>query len=206
MPASSAACGSSSSCAWTPKYSWASDSIPWAPAAEVRGVQVAREDLVLGQLVLELPGDARLGDLALERACSPRGGVLCQLLRDGRATLHDASVAHVADQGAAQRPHVDAPVGPEPHVLDGDDGIEQHRGDLVERDGVTLTVADQLGQAAAVGVDDNGGLPRLRDRDGAQRAELDQVAAAGQQHREQDDDDRERTAAVHGGIRRDGAR
>ncbi len=71
---------------------------------------------------------------------------------------------------------------------------------------MTLTVADQLGQAAAVGVDDNGGLPRLRDRDGAQRAELDQVAAAGQQHGEQDDDDRERTAAVHGGIRRDGAR
>jgi hypothetical protein len=47
---------------------------------------------------------------------------------------------------------------------------------------------------------------RLWDRDRAQWAELDHVAAPGQQHGEQEDDDHERTAAVHDGMRRDRAR
>jgi hypothetical protein len=63
--------------------------------AEVDGVQVGGDDPVLVVLLLELPGERRLLDLAADRAVVPDHRVLDELLRDRRAALHDALVRDV---------------------------------------------------------------------------------------------------------------
>jgi len=130
---------------------------------ELRDVEVALEDLVLGHLLLECDGEFRLAQLAPEAHFRGRGDgrlvpaaqarldehVLDELLREGRATLVRA-LDEVQDRGAEHAFGVDAPVVVEPFVLDGD-----HRGAHVRRHRVQRDHDAVLGverrQEAAVG-------------------------------------------------------
>ena len=102
MPASSAASGSVSFAALCPKYVRAARSIAVRAVPEVDRVQVRGEDLVLRPLLLELPRERRLLQLARDRALStPVSCVLDELLRDRRAALHRRLVLDVGPEARA---------------------------------------------------------------------------------------------------------
>ena len=92
--------------------------------AEVHGVQVLGEDLLLGPLALELVGERRLLQLLEERAVLLRDQrVLDELLGDRRGALRGALAAHVLPQRARDALVVDALVLVEALVLDRDHGV-----------------------------------------------------------------------------------
>jgi hypothetical protein len=86
--------------------------------AEVHGVEVLGEDLLLRELLFELPGEGRLVDLALQGGVRADVQLLHQLLRDGRASLDDASGRGVDVSGANDRTRVHPVVAPEALVFD----------------------------------------------------------------------------------------
>ena len=114
---------------------------------EVRDVEVTLEDPVLGVLLLEGDRVAELADLAGEGVLDGRLALLLglrlaqqrqldHLLGDRRATLDHAAGGLVGDQGAQRALHVEGAVLVEAVVLDRDDRLPHHPGDLLER---TLT-------------------------------------------------------------------
>ena len=143
---------------------------------EVGDVQVALEDPVLGVLVLEGDRVAQLVDLALVGVrCrrEPRGlglglvdqGHLDHLLGDRRATLGGAVARLVGDERAQRAPQVEGAVLVEAVVLDGDDRLAHHRGDLGQRHVHAVLVVER-GQHRAVAAQQPGAL---RERLGDQR-------------------------------------
>ncbi len=104
---------------------------------EVRDVEVALEDLVLGEDPLQGHGVTQLLELAADgaRACGRRllgGGraldehVLHVLLGQGRTALRAAVARRVADRRAQEAAGIDAAVVVEAPVLDGDDRLAHH--------------------------------------------------------------------------------
>ena len=78
-----------------------------------------------------------------------------------------AAVLQVADDGAADADRIDAGVAIEAVILDGDDGVLQVGGDLVQRDVVTLLVEAEPGLAVGAvehGVADPARQPVHGDR------------------------------------------
>ena len=122
-PASSADCDSVRSFASIAKYELRRrlDAVRALP--EVHGVEVLREDLVLGELVLELPRQQRLVDLALERLVVAHVELLHELLGDRGPTFDDRAGRDVRVRGADDRAEVDAVVVVEALVLDRDHGV-----------------------------------------------------------------------------------
>ena len=106
--------------------------------AEVDRVQVGGQDPVLRPLLLELPRERRLLQLAAERALLAGEGVLDELLRDRRAALHDLLVRDVGPERAQDAVQVDAVVLEEALVLDGDDRLLHHVGDLARGDDLAV--------------------------------------------------------------------
>jgi hypothetical protein len=106
-------------------------------AAEVDGVEVALEDLLLGDVALELQGDEGLLDLAREGLLLGEVEDLHVLLRDRRRALRRAALG-VVERGPDDALRVDAAVGPERRVLPGHDGVLDGLGHLVERDGLPV--------------------------------------------------------------------
>ena len=104
------------------------------PVPEVDRVQVRGEDPVLRPALLELPGERGLLELAADRALLLRVLVLDELLRDGRAALHDRLRADVGPDRAGHAPDVDALVLPEAPVLHGDDRLLHDGRDLLRID------------------------------------------------------------------------
>ena len=125
-----------------------------AAAAEVGDVEVALEDLVLGQLVLDARRQPKLAQLA-DVAIGPRAGDGCVplvwrlrlveedefdvlLSQGGAATGGTALVAgdvagiEVTEQRPCSSLHVYGAVLVEAVVLDGEDRVLHHRGDLVQ--------------------------------------------------------------------------
>ena len=128
---------------------------PVVPGAEVDPVQVPVQDLVLGQLPLELGGEGGLLDLADDRDVLEVGvAVADQLLGDGAAALADLAAEQVGDGGAHDPPVVDPLVLVEAGVLGGDHGLLDGRRDLGKRhhDPVLLVLED-LDHAALAVVD-----------------------------------------------------
>ncbi len=124
-------------------------------AAEVDGVEVGGEDLVLRQLPFEPDGDGCLGELAVELAVRADHAVLDQLLGDGRATLFDAAGAHVADEGPPDGLRVDPVVVVEALVLHHQHRRDEGIADLVEFDlGPVLDVVQHVELFAVAVVDD----------------------------------------------------
>src|SRR5262249_60552440 len=96
---------------------------------EVNGVQVRREDAVLVPVLLELPGERRLLQLARDRAVVAGQLVLHELLRDRRAALNRRLVLDVGEQSAAHPADVDPAMLVEAPVLRRDDRLLDPRVD-----------------------------------------------------------------------------
>ena len=172
---------------------------PVGALAEVDGVQVLGQDLVLVPLALEVVGERRLAQL-LEHG--PRvlrlERVLDELLGDGRGALDRAAGKQVLDHRAADPPEVHALVLVEALVLDRDHGLLHVGVDVLGLDQDPAGVGEQGAHLAALGVEDLGVL-RLRVL--LLALELGQVAGDGHHHpedrrdhpqrREADEDDRE---------------
>jgi hypothetical protein len=125
------------------------------PLSEIDGVQVVGEDLVFGPALLELVGEHRLAQLARERLggalVGGQVGVLDELLGDRRAALHGVAGAQVAHEGPGDGGVVDAGVLVEAAVLDGHDGLFEHRRDLARRHDDPALVAAQHRQQVGLG-------------------------------------------------------
>ena len=100
---------------------------------EVDRVEVGGEDPVLRPLLLELPRERRLLELARHRPLVARQRVLHELLRDRRPALHCALVADVGPQRARHSADVDAAVLVEALVLGCDDRLLDPRRDRTRR-------------------------------------------------------------------------
>ncbi len=121
---------------------------------EVDRVEIGGEDAVLRPLLLELPRQSCLLELALERTAALDVGVLHELLRDRRAAFDHGTVAQVLPDGARDPADVDAPVLEEPAILDRDDGLLHDVRDLLGLHDDPGLVAAEHGEHAAVrGVD-----------------------------------------------------
>src|SRR5690606_13052626 len=101
-------------------------------ATEVGGVEVALEDLLLAELLLELQRDHGLADLALVALLAREVEDLHVLLRDGGRALAGVATG-VGEERAQDALGVDPLVGPERLVLRGDDGVLQRLRHLGQR-------------------------------------------------------------------------
>ena len=131
------------------------------PAAEVDGVEVALEDLLLGLLLLHLQGEEGLLDLALEGALLREVEDLDVLLGDRGRTLGGVAL-RVREGRPEDALRVDALVGPEGAVLGGDRGVLHDLRDVRERDRLTVLVRELAQLGLAVGVVDVGRLGLVR--------------------------------------------
>ncbi len=102
--------------------------------AEVHGVEVAGEDLLLGDLLLELDGHHRFFDLAGGGLLGGEVLLLHVLLGDGGAALAHTLVAQVGHGGAGDAHGIDAAVLEEVAVLGRHHGVAQDRRDLLVGD------------------------------------------------------------------------
>ncbi len=98
---------------------------------EVDRVQVRGKDLVLRPLLLELPRERRLLELARDGRRVAGQLVLHELLRDRRASLHGRLVPDVGPERTAHAADVDSAVLVEPLVLCRDDRLLDPRRDLL---------------------------------------------------------------------------
>ena len=126
-------------------------------APEVDRVEVGAEDLLLGQLPVDLNGHDRLLELAQVGAGRIDVVVLDVLLGQGGGALAVAP-AQVVPQGADNALGIDAVIGVEGAVLTGDDGVADVVGDRrgVDNGAVDLREGAHLG--GAVRVEHGGGL------------------------------------------------
>ncbi len=120
-------------------------------------IQVHLEDLALRIVLIELEGQHRLFGFALDRIV--RVGtdeeLLDQLLTDRAATLLDAAVRIVGKRRPHDGTEVDATIGIEAVVLDGDGGVDDVGRDVAERDNYAMvTLVADIGKQAAVPVED----------------------------------------------------
>ena len=133
---------------------------------QIDGVEVAGQDLVLRQRLLELDREERLADLLLDRArrhhvlpgpvrlldVAARVHLLDELLRD-RGTALDGLVLHqVGPRGAEDADGIDPGMLVEAVVLDGDDGVAEMLGHLIERDDRPVDRAVDRGEQGTVAV------------------------------------------------------
>ena len=133
---------------------------PEGAVAEVDLVQVHLEDAVLRIAALELDGEHRFLELAVETSIGGEEEHLGELLRDGAAALHDAAAPEVLIHGARDTHGIDAEVGVEACVLGGNHGLLEGRRHLGERDeDAALDV--ELGDLLVVFVVDLGAHARL---------------------------------------------
>ena len=187
--------------------------------AVVGDVQVALEDLVLAERLLHRDRVTELADLAAvavvlrgrdARVVTGLLGLLDLdhldvLLRQGGATLGDPTGDHVGQEGAQGADGVQGPVLVEPVVLDRDDRLLHHRGDVGQRH-VDAVLVVEVREHVAVHVQHLGALAlgRLveggrqiverplrglagehRGAHGGQRDDGDQQPAQGADHQEQ---------------------
>ena len=122
-------------------------------AAEVDGVQVALQDLVLGLLALDLQRHERLLHLAGEGALLGEVEDLDVLLGDRRGALRGAA-ARVAERRAQDALGVDALVGLEAAVLGGDHRVLHVLGYVGQGDARAVLVGEPADLVLAVGVVD----------------------------------------------------
>ncbi len=126
--------------------------------AEVDEVQVALEDLLLRQALLDADRQARLPDLAADRvvgggvvAGGIEQGVLDVLLGERAATLRRLTALDVGDGGPQRPADVDGTVVEEAGVLDRDHRLLHDGSDPRERDGHPVLVVEPRDDAAVGG-------------------------------------------------------
>ena len=130
------------------------------------GVEVHLQDLVLRVLPLQLEREDQLARLAVEAAAAGAGVqqvIFDQLLGDRAAALCRFLVQDVVHPGGEHPDRVDRPVVVKVLVLDGDGGVSEVPGHLVQRDhGAALLVALLEQRHAIAGVDPGGLRQALR--------------------------------------------
>ncbi len=144
------------------------------PVTEVGDVEVAAEDLVLGEGVLQRDGIPGFLDLALERRPGRvltlllgtrvlQQHVLDVLLGQRRGALLDVARLTVAQRRPGDPLHVHPAMGVETRILDGDDGLPHDpRDGLAVNHGAVLLAAQRRDETAVSGED--GGALRKRRR------------------------------------------
>ena len=155
--------------------------------------------LSLLQLVLELPRQHGLAELARVGALVAHVGVLDELLGDGGAALDDRAGAQVEDHGAGDALVVDAVVLVEALVLHGHGGLLHDLRDLVAGHEHAVLGAVQLGDDALAGavvqhrVDGVGVAVQVLERRQVAGEGVDGAGGEGEagDHREQHGDDEE---------------
>ena len=164
------------------------------PLPEVHGVEVPREDLLLREAILHLPGQERLVPLPPEAERIAHVQVLHELLGDRRAALTELAGGEVHEGRASQRLRVDAVVDVEPAVLDRHGGpAEPPRHRVASKDHAVLGRM-QGGDDRAVGrVEERG----LRERPGPVVVEVGDGAPA-REHREHEETGRRPPDRPHG--------
>lgn len=126
-------------------------------AAEVDLIGVEGEDLLLGEGALDLDGEVGLLDFAPEIAVVVEEEIASELHGEGGRALAAGVGADVVDGGAEDAEDIDAPVGLEGLVFDGDDGLAEHGGEVVVADDVALLEGNGADEAAAAVVEFGGG-------------------------------------------------
>jgi len=142
-------------------------------AAEVDGVQVFGQDLVLGELSLDLDREQALAHLLPERPRRDRIGlhaglrillvptgvhVLHELLCERRTALHDLAGDEVGPRRAEDPAYVDPGVVVEALVLDGDDRVPELGRHLRQGDDRPVDRRVQRRDLVALAIVDVGGL------------------------------------------------
>ena len=128
-----------------------------AGAAEEDDVHVSLENLLLGETLLDLHGEIGLLHLAAIGLLAAEHGQLDQLAGErGRAL--GAAAHEVVDDGAHLALQVDAVVLEEALVLDGDDGVDEVLGNLVDLHVDSVLRALELRNQTALAVVDERGL------------------------------------------------
>src|SRR5208282_5947915 len=117
-------------------------------------VEIAGEDAGFVPAAFEFPGGNGFANLAEPRAALAGGGELYELLGDRRATGDDAAGTDIAPSGAAEGAEVDAGVGLEALVFEGDGDAREILAHLGKGDGdLDAGVGGgDLGEVAAVKV------------------------------------------------------
>ena len=166
---------------------------PVGALAEVDGVEVLGEDLVLVPMALQLVGERRLAELLEDRPaalCLER--VLDELLGDGRGALGGAAGQDVRQAGSEHALDVDAAVLVEALVLDRDRRLLHVGRDLIGVGEDPVVVVEQRADPVALVVQDHRVLGRLEL---LLVLELRQVGRDRHHHPEEGRDDREQAEA-----------
>ncbi len=121
--------------------------------AEVDAIQVHRQDLILGELVLQPDGEQHFLHLALQRALRRQEEVLGELLRQRRATLDGMAGQHVRHYRTAEADRIEAEMRIEAAVLDGDDRLGNIGRHIVQRQSFAAG-RTTIGDDAAVEIGD----------------------------------------------------
>ncbi len=130
---------------------------PVAAVAEVGEVEVHEQDLVLGELLLQLARAKGLEDLAAQGLLAGGEHELGELLGDRAAALSHAQVPQVGEHGPGCRPVIDAAMAVEGPVLRGDQGLLEEVGQVLGATHVEGPLAGELPDEPAGGVEDAGG-------------------------------------------------
>jgi hypothetical protein len=157
-------------------------------------VEVAREDLLLRPLAVELHRETGLGQLALHRPLVRDVQVADELLRDRRAALHHAPGLHVPPERSRDAFGVEAAVVEESAILDRDRRLREPGRDAIERHDLPIPLGGDDTEQGAVGRVDERVLadPRRAERGQvAPRPEGDDGRATGDPGRDQEADERE---------------
>ena len=147
--------------------------------AQVDGIEVVDQDHGLGvfafflQILLQMDGKILLLDLSLDAFQLCLAGpafkdiVLDQLLGNGGCTFVDLEAAgHVLDRSTDDAVDIDSVMGIESFVLDDNEGIADHLGNVIRGDRDTVGIRrDQLGRLVALGVIYKGGIALGTDVD-----------------------------------------
>ncbi len=134
---------------------------PVGAVPEVDGVEIALQDLLLAEALLQPHRQGGLGELAVYRDLRSEQDVLEVLLGDGRSALHHVLGLQIGHQRPGQRAQVDPGMGPIALVLDGHHRIDQVTGKLVVGDEHTVLLGVPLGQHAPIARIDDGGQPEV---------------------------------------------
>ena len=121
--------------------------------AEIDTVEIKLKDLRLGEFVLEPEREHHFLRLARDRALLRQEQILGELLGDGRSALRGAATQDVGDHGAQDSQRVDAVMGIEAAILDGDERLGHVIRQFVQRYRRTAHVAARR-QCCAVDADD----------------------------------------------------
>ena len=161
-------------------------------AAEVDGVEVALEYLVLCVLAVQLHRDHDLADLPAQGAVTGQVGVLDELLGDCRTALRDLAAGHIRPQRAHNTRHGDARLAVEVPVFRGEDSVAHVQRHLRELDVLPVDRPDAGDLGLPVRIGDEAGVGDvclLRHRD--PRVDVGGRARENQQQEDEDQEGRE---------------